>query len=416
MAAAEVDVGQSILELTRDIVELYLYSRGLSETPREFDEWSCLTLISACLGDRVWKTKGLSQVRPNLYTFLIGPSGLGKGEAIDMATGYAECFPPAAVDVFRGEITAKGLLRYLGRKTKDNAAHPTFFLICEEMGMSVGEGPLARDFIKGLTGLYKGSHKYRKATSDLADTVKIEKHNIVTLFGSTRPWIIESVPRSAIEGGWFARTAAIEADYHDVRYPTPVVPPDVGAVQAHLHARFAHLCGVAGEFVLTSDAQELHDHWYEERPRPVDEAILPSWRREDDLVYKLSMLVACAEGLDEGLVVTAKQWTRARQLAARAMRNVPALIRYASQTPETEKLDMVARTIQRAGRIPHSVLLRALSGRGVDAKMLNERLLPTLLQERRIAVVNGSAMRTYEWLVRRAATRPEPRGDDDASS
>jgi hypothetical protein len=148
----------SALDKTRNLIALYLHTCGRSEVPAAYHLWSFLTAMAALLADRVYFTKfAHAPLRPNLYTFLIGPSGGGKGEAIDSVLQFVDIIEEAS-EVFEGATTGQALMEHLGeRKSKDNKERRgAILLVHEELSMDVGEGPIAAAFIKHMMGLYKG--------------------------------------------------------------------------------------------------------------------------------------------------------------------------------------------------------------------------------------------------------------------
>ena len=67
----------------RHFLNLYMHMIGRSEVPRRFHFWSAMSLLAACVADRVWvKADIATKIYPNLYVFLVGPSGSGKEQAI----------------------------------------------------------------------------------------------------------------------------------------------------------------------------------------------------------------------------------------------------------------------------------------------------------------------------------------------
>jgi hypothetical protein len=113
-------LSRSIGNPTPSFIEWYLYSAGLSWVPAEFHLWCALSVIAACVADRVWfeKFRG-ERLTPNLYVMLIGPSGVGKNQAIRKAQKLVERAPNRErVGLYRGKISAQSLLSYLGGGTQ----------------------------------------------------------------------------------------------------------------------------------------------------------------------------------------------------------------------------------------------------------------------------------------------------------
>lgn len=401
-----------------NLVPLYLTAAGTSEVPTPYHLWSILTLVSACLQNRVTFAKfRKSPLVPNLYTFLVGPSGLGKGEAITVAQSYAAKLAPA-VDMFAGDVTAQGLIDHLQtpEMEKDEASarvRGKVFLVTEELAMSVGEGQIATDFLKHMTGLYKSTpYEFRKRTVTRGSQ-KVAGHCITWIAGTTRQWLVDCVPRHMIEGGFVGRVACVGANYDFTkRYVRPAYPVDEAALSGHILERLAALTGLAGPCTTTREFDDIEEQWYLERPAPEDEALWPSWKREHDLVLKLAMVLMACEPwpIAQQLRLDARHIVRAQQLTRGAMASVPALVAAASATRFTANLDIVQATIERAKAITFSSLLRRLSGRGISGGELKEHL--RTLVDSKVIKVGPLGSHRYEAVQR--APMPTDRTDEPA--
>src|SRR5205085_1370049 len=150
-----------------------------------------------------------------------------------------------------------------------------------ELKMSVGTGGLADDFITKMTEWYKGRLEIRDGTRTSGEKV-LRSLCINWLAGTTREWLIDSLGQNNIEGGFLGRCVTVEAKYNDLRFRRPLYPPDYDEVMEHLKARFRALQYLGGTFVLTPEAESVEEAWYMKRPRPADESLIPTWKREHD--------------------------------------------------------------------------------------------------------------------------------------
>ena len=374
----------SILEKTHNFIELYQHHLGESEVPEAFHDWSCLALMAACVADRVWleKFRG-SRLAPNLYVFLVGPSGLGKGQAIDEAMKFTTGLK--RLNVYRGKTTAQYLLDFLGRpdKASNVVAHSKVWLITPELAMSVGEGGQATTFIKHMTDLYTGTDHIIREGTRTRGGVLITKHCVNWLAGTTRDWLIETVPKSAVTGGFFARAVAVDAKYDFTRrFRRPRYPHDYDEVVAHLQERVLELSYIEGVFRITEEAESIEEAWYQHREAPQDEALFASWKREHDLTLKLAMLFSLADDLD--LVIDRHHMVAAQRAAGQVMRSMPDLVSAASTTTETVGIELVESLIKQRKAIAHSGLVAACYKRGVHGDRL-KAIIETLMQARKIA-------------------------------
>jgi len=385
---------------TTNLIKLYEHLVGKSEVPTQFHLWCCLATIAACVQDRVWveKFKG-SRLTPNLYVVLLGPSGCGKGKAIDIATAFVQHLK--RVNMYRGKSTAPFLIDYMGRRRKVASGesvleNPKLFLVTPELSMSVGSGPFADDFIKLMTELFTGGEYLFQAGTRTRGNVTIRGHCINWLGGTTREWFVQSLSRDAIEGGALARIVLVPADYDfALRYVRPVVPPNYEWLQEHIQARFLLLTALQAQpFAMTTDAREVEEQWYYERKAPEDDALYPTFRRQHDLLLKLSMLLALADGGE--LIITRPHVVAAKTLVSAAEHAVPDVVSLASMPPEAGGFIMVRDTIQRLGRVRRSVLTQKCSRRGISAAKIDEHVR-TLRAANIIRMFHAERATWYEW-------------------
>lgn len=395
------------LDETRNLLQLYTHHVGTSEVPLVFHLWGCLSLIAACVSDRVYFRKfRSSKLHPNLFTFLLGPSGCGKGEAIGTVLSYAKDLPQ--LGTYNGNATAQYLLKHLARKQEMDdgriAQHAKMYLVMEELAMNIGSGPQAEDFVKHLTGLYKGGdYPIDKGTITGGHTI-IRDHCLNVLVGTTVEWAVKCIPRDAIDGGFLGRVAVIEGQYDPaVRIVRPKYPPDYEEVAEHLRERFAYLTQISGEFAMTNAAERIEEQWYVTRPAPEDDAMFPTWKREHDLCLKLAMGVALAEiEEDEPLLIRGNHMETAQRLVVACHKAAPKLQTAAHQTRDSEHLELVRRIIRVAGPdgIDRSSLQRKLSAKGILKERMDEAI-STLATEGAITPRMLGRINRYYWEGRR---------------
>jgi energy-coupling factor transporter ATP-binding protein EcfA2 len=420
----------SLLESTGDLLTLYLHHAGLSETPRAYHLWSALAMMAAAVADRVWieKFRGITdeaprKLTPNLYVMLLGPSGIGKSTAIDCMLKFLK---GTAVQVYSGEVTSSHLLHAMGEPAERPDGeivleNSKVFLVLDELAMSVGEGPEARAFIRHLTGLYSGSaYPFTKGTVTRG-TVTIKDHNVNSLMGTTKEWLIECVSASAIRGGFGGRVVCVSADYPTKRYTRPQYPDDYNAVTAYLQQQVHALTQLSGVMALTPQAREIEEHWYQTRPQPADDDMLPAWRREHDLMLKLGMLHALSRThrLD---AVDAPDVVRAQQLVNFSRGGLEQLIGYVGTSNDTRNLRRVADVIMGRKEIYRGDLVRKTSMWGIHSKELDD-IIKTLHERHDIEFARippsprgGRPTIVYKWIdpvVTEGVDGEEATPDDD---
>jgi hypothetical protein len=372
----------SILDETSNFVRLYLYHVGKTEVPDSYHTWACLSLIAACVADRVWFRKMAdSRIFPNLYVMLIGPPGLGKGSAINTAIKFA-AQDSKYLQPYVGNITKQALIDELAQRQRKDLPR-NLWLISPELGDDIPPGPIGEELLRFLTKIFEGDFPLPiKERTRLHGLHEIHSPCLNWFAGTTDVWLTLSLPKYAIAGGSFARIVAVKGGYDlDNRIYRPIYPGDREAVVEHLFERVKVLSRISGEFKLSPEADRIGEQWYMNRQSPEDDSVLPSWKRQDDFVIKISMLFALADD-NYDFIIQPEHLKRAQILIREVQKDLPELMSFANATPDTRALDYISRSIRKAGKIPHFILMRKSSKYVNKTKFIE--IIDTLIQQRDI--------------------------------
>jgi hypothetical protein len=426
--------------LSVTFIDLYLRYCGTTNTPARFNEWVALSLMAAAMADHCWVEHAPNQpIAPNLYTLLIAPSGVGKGKAIERAMKLISMDEKMPRDTYYGRMSGQGLADWMGGRVStlntsrvskgkvpvsDGKKHETPFVVNEELGLDIGRGQMADDFIKYLTGLYDGVVLPFRDTTRTSGQLVLERCCINWLAGSNERWLVESISTDAIEGGFFARTAIISE-----RQPKSVifdfqVAEDYAEVVAILQRLLAIARDVMGQFVVSSRARAVLRQWFNNRPPPNSEAHLASWNRELVMVYKVAMAYSMSEwcvamafwqdteseGEAPEMVIEDRHVVQAQRALRGSHRAIPGLLNEANASPRSKQQRYIVRELQTRKKMDHSHLLRIVSGRGVTGQVLREVMRD--LEEQGVvkwemAPRNGGRKSkiAYEWVGNGKVTR-----------
>ena len=386
----------------KNIIDLYAYQYGQTEIPPQFIHWTAISLIAACLEDRVFFRKfENSKLMANLFIMFIGPSGCGKGHAIEDVLRFTTKIPH--INSYRGKASTAYLLDYMGKRRSSGGVvgglleegeddevitehidHAKLYLITPELSAAV-EKVQADGMIKLMCELYGGGeYTFQEGTRSHGE---IEIHNPCSnwLGGSVIGWLMDVVQRDAISGGFFARAIAIKGDYNfsnRIWLPKKTAPSDQAKIRAYILARLQSLSLLEGEMKLSPKADAYGEEWYAKRKVPEDDSLKPSFKRQQDLVLKLAMILSVAES--EKLIIETHHLEWAIIYTDQIRGFLPDLIAHASVTHETDGLMYLRDTIRRRRMIPHSKLLKvAAANRGMNAEKMRG-LVETLIQQKLI--------------------------------
>lgn len=394
-----------------DFLSLYLQACGTSEVPEVYHYWSAISLIAACLNDRVWYEKHHdAKLYANLYVALVGPSGCGKDTAVKRAAKFARGMEE--VHKFHGKLTGAALADELNRPAAFEASaedRPTIWLTLPELANSIGKGTQADDFIKRITALYSGDDdEYREITRGLMQETKELKYGtplLNCLFGSTQRWLIESVTPEAVESGAFGRILTIPGTFNPdgLRITNPEAPEDYDDMMNELHRRIKRLVRMEGRFYLSKQAAAIRDRWYQTRPAPSDERLLPSWRRADDSVLKVAMALQASDSTSHEFnganprMITSHALVRAQRLVHFSHASLPDLLQWAARARDKDGATDVNTILRRAGRIAHSAALKKVAHYGIDAGVF-KRCVATLMESKCLGVERTkTGAKVYVW-------------------
>lgn len=386
----------TILDKTNHLLHLFKHYCGETQIPTKYIEWSLIAGIAACVQDRVWveKFEG-DKLTPNMFIFLLGPSGIGKGSAVKRLLPLL----PDEIQTFIGPITGAALNKLLAGTTK-KPGNPRLFLIQEELAYCLGHGDMAFDMIKTLTGVYAPTKKMQKATVTGGMSTM---HNVCInwLAGTTVEWLVRTLPKEAVKGGFVGRLFPVYAHYNfDLRIPRPIYPHDVEQVREHLMMRFEQLGKIKGPFRLTKKAQAVLDHWYMTRPAPESDDMASIWQRQHDMVYKIAMLFSLCE--DYKRKIYSHHVAQAIEVVTQAEEASKIIVRAADSSEDTDAVEVVRMLVARAGILPESALMRECGKRGMSKIVMN-RALDQLVTERSIRprprkMLTGGTVTWYEWV------------------
>ena len=283
--------GEAIFPRTNWLGQYLNYSEG-SESPLAYHFWCGMALLGAACRRNVYFTWGY-HLFPNLYLFIVGPSALGKGMAIDRTTpllGQANdiwrenmaehigedgpCennwWPNKQVVILPSTATPQDIIKHMVPKAQDTDApgspvplkgvdSVSWLANGEASSFLVKRDNLASLAIKIYTEVYNCEERgFSQGTIARGhEELKFQCFNL--LLGSTLEWINTSVSTDMLEAGFVRRCMFVYRD-RDVEMPsynyTP--PPDKDPLQATiLSSQLAFWMGMETSREIEPDEKAL---------------------------------------------------------------------------------------------------------------------------------------------------------------
>jgi len=342
----------------------------------------------------VWYEKFRGErLTPNVYVGLIGPSGVGKNQAIRRAQKRVESIEHAdLVQVYRGKISAEGIFSRLGdrqRKFKNFV-----WLVTPELAMQVGSGPKAESFVTHMTELFDSDTKLQDFTRT-SGHFQVENPCVNWTFGTTEEWMLRSVGKADILGGFFARIFPIPGERSEDRITRPLYPDDYESVNEWLTQYLNALTAVEGPMILDEHAEELHDWWIQNRAEPVDDMLWHFYTHGDNLLLKLAMVLALADEFKR--TIEYHHVEGAIALYDWVLDHLGEVLEFAHYNPERERLELISTFLRHGAMVSHVELLRFASNRGMDRQVF-KMTLDTLIERGDVRVGQASVGgRGYRW-------------------
>ena len=241
-----------------------------------------------------------------------------------------------------------------------------------------GKGEHAETFIQMLTELYGGTVTFGDGTRMHGETI-VKDPCINWAAGSTKLWLLKAMTPDTVLSGFFARIIIVYPEEERTREgKTPRVwdniqyPADYEEVVDHIRARVVALTMIEGEMRMTENAHSYVRQWNENRAEPTDESLRPWWRREREMVAKISMILCLADG--RGSVIRQPHVSTAVKILTSVEENLPDLIDFSQHAPSTEKTMRVKAVLKKHKKVDRTRLARWLS-RYVNSQELSNAIV-----------------------------------------
>lgn len=274
------------------ILEKYReYAGACTDAPSVYHEYCALAALAAILGRRVYFRLGPNTVFPHIWACLVGPSSVAK------------------------KTTAIGIARRLVGKVNENAVLPAGFTveklydICSERPtglISYNEFDLLLSLMRReynvelkstLTDWFDSPYKSCRSTKGGGE-VAVHKPSVSILSGSTSQWLVDSVKKGDVRGGFYPRwlfTVVAESDREAMALPPPLdVSAEAEVVNSSrdLLREYMYDEGPAGECRLDPSAEaEFSSIYAANRKRfSGDELMSPFAQRGQVYILKIAML------------------------------------------------------------------------------------------------------------------------------
>lgn len=285
-----------------DWIATFLDHTAELDVPHNFLLFTALSTIAAVAQRKIYRDSQMGTLYPNLYVWLVGPPGTGKGVAMGAGLRLLRPLKEQGVHLTSDAPSVVGLMQDFGDITQKD--HQSLSAYIFELS-SFFEN--AEKTMTGfLTAIYDGSPDYTKRTR-----VGGKEHIPFPFFnmigGTTPRWLGDSLDENAVEGGFVARTLFLYSEQQRFADPEPQVSPAYTKRCDYLTHDLAHILSIYGQFEWEGgrdgDAWKYFDSWFKDRsrlPKIPDNRTWSYYVRKPAHMEKLAMILSLAES-DEKL-------------------------------------------------------------------------------------------------------------------
>jgi hypothetical protein len=291
------------------------------ESPESFWKWAALAAMSAVLKDNVWLDRAtVFNTYPNIYVMLHADSGMKKGPPVSFARQLVRQVNNTRI--IGGRSSIQGILKEMGSTQTQKGGvvltKSVAFICSSELSSSIVEDKVAT---KILTDLYDRSYNIGEWKSLLKmETFELKDPTVTMLTATNEAMSEDFFTKSAIQGGYFARTFIIYEKESPVTnsliFPLRgdlnyTVSSDYLKELAKLQGPFHPLAKLEatdeyrykkiknGREIWFNATGIVYDDWYDEFKKMVRESEnkdeTGTMNRFGDSVLKIAMLLALAE-------------------------------------------------------------------------------------------------------------------------
>jgi Protein of unknown function (DUF3987) len=287
-------------------IESYLEYTDTLPSPPLFRKWVAIFFIAAAMERKLWVRTMGSSLYPNLYIFLVGPSGIGKGQAIyrgeallrevpDLKIGPSDMTSASMIDALNEAVR-----RFVFVGKDPFLEFNSLTVVSRELGVLIPGWDTS--LMNNLTDIYDGfTVDQKRRGKDLR--IKIANPQINLIGACTPAYLNDVMPASAWDQGFISRTLLIYSG--DRIKQDPFAEDAFPERAARLHGDLLHdLKGVAvehGQMAFTKPAARAIKAWIDSGcpPEPTHQRLQFYNARRVSHLLKLCMISSISRTSDK---------------------------------------------------------------------------------------------------------------------
>lgn len=339
---------------------------------------------------------------PNMYTVLVGRSGIGKGGALHPAMQIVK--KAGTANILSDRITVEWILERLskgfpsvqpiggGSSAVQFVVDSTCLISAPEFSVFAKEAERSLPDLTDLWDSNEGKFMYGTRGKGL---VEIDSPCPTVLGGSTQEWLVDTLPGTAAAGGFTRRVNFVYAKDKEQDLPWPVARNGTNAKETELVEDLKHISAtLRGRFQFHPDAKATFERIYlDSKPDEfLDEVtalyITSKWVH----VTKLAMILSVCQRDD--LTITKDDLEKALLRIDRVIEHLKLVFRAVGDSEMIVGLDKVLRFLEIKGYASRQEIMqhnwRHFSSASLDV------IMATLTESNMVTSVNQGTRVLYK--------------------
>lgn len=355
--------------LVKDYVDYTLHS----EAPLAYHVFSIMCAAGNVINRRIWFDMGYYRLYPTLGIIILGPSGIKKTSATNIAIGILQEL--ALTKIYSEKLTPEALIDAM---KGDNAVGLVY---APEMAVFLSKAQYNEGLVQLITRFMDCPDVWESGTIGRGRTV-LRNVAISSAMCSTPDWFVSSTPADSFGGGFIARNLLIVQETSARCEPIPD-PGDTSA-RKRIVEFLARLHEPEGQIAFGRVGFACYDNWYRtdhqlEVANPEHELLATYYNRKPDHAKRLAIIFHMAEhGTFELCHVC---FERALELLRWTEQFLPEMLSKMFITETGETQEQVLRIIHATQPITHSALVRKMAYKISAAEL---RMVINSLKEARL--------------------------------
>ena len=326
-------------------IDAFVEYTEILPSPPLLRRWAAISYVAAAMERKMWVRTMGADLYPNLYTFLVGPPGVGKGVALhageriirevpNLIIGPTDMTAAALIDALDEAVRTVVRLHNPEPYTEFNS----MMIISRELGVLL---PMwEAGLLNNLTDIYDGfTIEQKRRGKDIK--IRIVNPQINLLAACTPSYLNEVMPQGAWDQGFISRSILIYSG--DKSHRDPFAEDDQTTFHSQMYADLLHdLKSIAadyGKLSFTLDAVKAIRAWADARfePAPTHLRLQSYNARRLAHLLKLCMVSALSKRGDK--IITLDDYAEAFNWLMEAEMHMPDIFKAMSNGGDSSAME-----------------------------------------------------------------------------